>query len=109
MREFNRFSHIDELKHNNARKQDRIDWALSGRSERGLIQLLTDSPGHEGSGQEVQKWNAWFIDQLSDFPDPLAHDDGLDAVAYVDQLSETSYVEAADVEEWVALDAVSGY
>jgi len=108
MREFNRFTHIDELKHHNAKKQDRIDWALSGRSERGLIQLLTDKPEREVPS-EIQPWNDWFLDQVADFPDPLAHDDGLDAVAYVDQLSETSYVEPEDIEDWQALDPISGY
>jgi hypothetical protein len=108
MREFNRFVHVEELKHHNARKQDRIDWALSGRSERGLIALLTDSPGGEDEGR-VQKWNDWFLDQVADFPDPLAHDDGLDAVAYVDQLSTASYWDEVDAVDWAPVDALAGY
>lgn len=107
MREFNRFAHIEELKHHNARKQDRIDWALSGRSERGLIQLLTDSP--EGDEGRIQPWNEWFLDQVADFPDPLAHDDGLDAVAYVDQLSTANYFDYENIEDWAPLDTLAGY
>jgi Terminase large subunit, T4likevirus-type, N-terminal len=108
MREFNRFAHIEELKHHNARKQDRIDWALSGRSERGLIQLLTDSPEGEGA-PTIQPWNDWFLDQVADFPDPLAHDDGLDAVSYVDQLSTASYFDDTDIIDWAPTDALAGY
>jgi phage terminase large subunit-like protein len=57
----------------------------------------------------VERWNNWFLDQIADFPDPLAHDDGLDAVAYVDQMSTASYVDVEDISEWQALDPVSGY
>jgi len=108
MREFNRYVNIEPLKHHNARKQDRIQWALGGRSERGLIQLLTDKPSVEGT-QEVQAWNDWFLDQIADFPDPLAHDDGPDAVAYVDQLSTATFASTDDVGDWEALDPVAGY
>lgn len=106
MREFNRYVNIEALKHNNVRKQDRINWALGGRSERGLIQLLTDKPEN---GTVIQPWNDYFLDQVADFPDPLAHDDGIDAVAYIDQMHTASYVDADDIPEWQALDADSGY
>ena len=108
MRQYNRYTNIEPLKHHNARKQDRIDWALAGRGKRGLVQLLTDTPEGEGS-RTVERWNNWFLDQVADFPDPLAHDDGLDAVAYVDQMSTASYVDVEDISEWQALDPVSGY
>lgn len=109
MREYNRYVSIEPLKHHNARKQDRIVWALGGRSERGLIQLLTDRPEHNHDGKQIQPWNDWFLNQVADFPDPLAHDDGIDAVSYVDQMHETSWVDQADVPEWTALDPDSGY
>jgi HSP20 family molecular chaperone IbpA len=108
MREYQRYVTIEPLKHNNARKQDRISWALSGRSERGLIQLLTDKP-EEYDGPQIQPWNNAFLDQVSDFPDPLAHDDLLDAVAYVDQLSVANTADDSDVTEWEALDLDAGY
>ena len=102
MREFGRFAHIEELKHHNARKQDRIDWALSGRSERGLIALLSDQESSE-------KWNDWFLDQVADFPDPLAHDDGLDALAYTDQISTANFFDVNDIPEWLPVDDLAGY
>lgn len=106
MREFNRYVNIEPLRHNNARKQDRIVWSLSGRSERGLIQLLTDKPE---SGAVIQPWNDWFLDQIADFPDPLAHDDGIDAVAYVDQMHVADFVDHSDIPEWEPLDSLAGY
>jgi hypothetical protein len=108
MRQYQRYINIEPLKHHNARKQDRISWSLSGRSERGLIQLLTDKPENY-EGPAIQPWNNWFLDQCADFPDPLAHDDGLDAVAYVDQLNESSYFDSSDIEEWIPVDATAGY
>jgi hypothetical protein len=108
MREYSRYVHIEPLKHQNARKQDRISWSLSGRSDRGLIQLLTDKPDVY-NGPDIQPWNNWFLDQVADFPDPLAHDDGLDAIAYVDQLSQASYFDGSDIPEWIPVDNISGY
>ena len=106
MRSYGRYIHVEELKHNNARKQARIDWALAGRSQRGLIRLLSDE---DISDDPERKWNDWFLDQVADFPDPLAHDDGLDAVAYVDQLSTGSYFDVTDIEDWVPTDQIAGY
>ncbi|NIN70312.1 MAG: hypothetical protein GTO63_37680, partial [Anaerolineae bacterium] len=68
MREFNRYVTVEPLKHGGVNKHSRIEWALQGRSQRGKIHLL------EG------EWNDWFLDQCADFPDPLSHDDGIDAV-----------------------------
>ena len=97
MREFNRYVHVEPLRHGNTKKIDRITWALQGRAERGKIQLVKGD------------WNDWFIDQVADFPDPLAFDDGLDAVAYVDQMATISYINDIDLEEWAPLDLDSGY
>jgi phage terminase large subunit-like protein len=97
MREFSRYVHIEELKHGGQRKVDRISWALQGRAERRMIYLV------EGP------WNDHFTTQAADFPDPLAHDDLLDAVAYVAQMAKVSYANPDDIEEWEALDPVSGY
>lgn len=97
MREFNRYMHIEELRHGGNKKTDRIAWALQGRAERGLIKLVRGP------------WNDHFIEQAADFPDPLAHDDMLDAMAYADQMATVNYVEPNDIEEWQALDIDSGY
>jgi hypothetical protein len=98
MREFNRYINVNPLSHGNQRKLDRIVWALQGRAQRGLIKLVKGD------------WNQWFLDQCADLGDPLSHDDGPDALAYVDQLASTVYIEATDFgEEWEALDLDSGY
>lgn len=97
MREFGRYMTPTPLSHGGTKKADRISWALQGRSERGLIKLV------EGP------WNGWLLDQIADFPDPLSHDDGIDALAYVDQMFSTSYVSDADVAEWEPMDLDSGY
>ena len=49
------------------------------------------------------------MDQCADFPDPLSHDDGIDAVAYVDQMASAVFVDEDDVEEWEALDLDAGF
>lgn len=97
MREFNRYVTVEPLSHGNQKKTDRIMWALQGRSERGKVRLVKGD------------WNQWFLDQIADFPDPLAHDDGIDTIAYVDQMASVSYVEDTDVSTWEALDMDSGY
>jgi len=97
MREFGRFFTPTPMTHGQTKKTDRIQWALQGRAERGRIRLVQGD------------WNQWWLDQAADFPDPLAHDDGLDAVAYVDQLVPTVYVDASDYPEWEPLDMISGY
>lgn len=97
MREFHRYVTVEPLRHGGVNKYSRIEWALQGRSQRGKIRLV------EGP------WTEWFLDQCADFPDPLAHDDGLDALAYVDQMASAILVDASDYEEWEALDPDSGY
>lgn len=98
MRRFNRYVTAESLKHGGTKKQDRITGSLQGRAERGRIKLL------EGP------WNEEFLSEAADFPDPLSHDDLLDAVSYVDQLAVTNYYTDEDlVDEWEPLDLDSGY
>jgi predicted phage terminase large subunit-like protein len=70
---------VHELKHGNTKKVERIRWALQGRAEKGRI-TLNDA-----------EWTPQFIKQAASFPSPLAHDDMLDAVSYVDQLASVVY------------------
>lgn len=97
MREFDRYVTPEPLRHGGQRKEDRISWALQGRAERKRIKLVRGD------------WNEAFLTQCADFPDPLAHDDIIDAVAYVDQLAQANYVTDTDIEEWAPLDLDSGY
>lgn len=97
MRRFNRYVTPEPLKHGGAKKSDRITGSLQGRAERGRIKLLKGD------------WNDEFLSEAADFPDPLSHDDLLDAVSYVDQLAVTNYYTDADYEEWTPMDLESGY
>lgn len=92
------FFRVEELTHGNQKKTDRIVWALQGRFENGLIKI------------KKGEWNSQLIDEISQFPDQLTHDDMIDALAYIDQLAKVAY--AGDFEEYdnyEELDTVSGY
>ncbi len=89
---------IDPVSHGGQKKPDRIAWALQGRFEHGRIKL------NKGA------WNRRFTDQLLDFPNPLTHDDLIDALAYIDQVAITNYnLHDLDVDEYEILDVISGY
>ena len=88
---------VEDLTHGNNKKTDRIAWALQGRAEKGRIQLLRGA------------WNKKFLEQAEDFPSPQSHDDLLDAVAYIDQLSEPWFDGPETIDNWRPLDAYAGY
>ena len=90
------FPRIEELRHGNKKKTDRIVWALQGRFEHGRITL------NEGD------WNYEFVDQLMQFPDSRSHDDLIDALAYIDQIATTTYERDID-DEFEILDSDVGY
>jgi len=93
------YPNIVELTHGNKKKTDRIIWALQGRFQHGRITLKKAS------------WNRHLITQLLDFPNPLAHDDCPDALAYIDQISQVSYIDEGIYEqhEGLVLDEEAGY
>lgn len=88
---------VKPLTHGNQRKTDRIAWALQGRAEKGRVTL---APG---------EWNKQFLEQAVDFPSPLTHDDLIDAVAYIDQLSEPWFDGPVEIDDWEPMDEVAGY
>lgn len=88
---------IVELTHGNRKKTDRIMWALQGRYENGRIKFLRGD------------WNAKLMDQLFQFPDPLTHDDLIDALAYIDQLASVAYYPPEELVDSELLDVISGY
>ena len=89
---------IIELRHGGKKKTERITWALQGRMEHGQI---TFNKGRD--------WKD-FLGQLNDFPNHLAHDDLLDALAYIDQVSVADFAHSIELaEDWEALDDVAGY
>ena len=97
MKQNGRFFVVEELTHGNRKKTDRIMWALQGRFENGQITL--------GKGE----WNTRFMDQLFQFPDPLTHDDLIDAFAYTDQLANVPYSYDFEMDVLEILDVVTGY
>ena len=87
-----------ELRHGGKKKNDRITWALQGRMEHGQISFNPD-----------KDWKA-FTSQLLDFPNRLAHDDMLDSLSYIDQVSVADFAHSIELDdEWRPMDAVSGY
>ena len=97
MKSSQRFFRVEELTHGNKKKTDRIVWSLQGRFEHGQIVL------NEG------EWNSQFLDELFQFPNPLVHDDLVDALAYIDQLAKVSYYYEYEEDDYEILDATAGY
>ncbi len=97
---------VKPLTHGNQRKEDRIKWALQGRAEKGKITLEPDDhlPAED-------KWIGKFLGQAVDFPNPLAKDDLLDAVAYIDQMVDTAANWNAFTvdDDWFMHDEEVGY
>lgn len=90
------FPNVQPVTHGGTKKSTRITWALQGRFEHGRIVL------NKGN------WNKAFIDQMLDFPNPMSHDDMLDALAYIDQIAQTNYNNLVEYDEWEPLDDIAG-
>ena len=88
---------ITDVSHGGKKKADRITWALQGRLEHGKIKFNEDRDWRE------------FTDQMCSFPSPQVHDDLLDALAYIDQVSVADFANSIEIEEWEPLDIDSGY
>ena len=98
MRTENQFISIIECRHGGKRKLDRITWSLQGRMEHGQITFNED------------KDCKYFKNQMLDFPNKLAHDDLLDSLAYIDQVSVADFAHTIELEDdWSPIDDVAGY
>lgn len=99
MQRLNTFPNIQTVTHGGKSKIDRIVWALQGRLEHGRIKFK--------SGAYLER----LEEQMGDFPNPMAHDDLLDSLAYIDQIATVNYFDQSvyDDEYAVPLDLVSGY
>jgi len=87
-----------ELKHGGKKKTERITWSLQGRMEHGQI-----------SFNEDRDWKS-FISQMLDFPNHLSHDDLLDSLAYIDQVSVADFAHSIELsDDWEPNDVVAGY
>ena len=97
MKRIGTFPYIVDVTHGGKKKEERIAWAMQGRFEHGQITLAKGD------------WNKPFIEQLLDFPNPMAHDDLIDAVAYIDQIASTMYNYDVVGDNWKPLDTISGF
>jgi phage terminase large subunit-like protein len=97
MRAKGRWINISTVTHGGKRKTERITWALQGRMEHGKIIL------NKGD------WNHEFTGQLMDFPATGTHDDLIDALAYIDQVSVADFISSIELDEYEELDSYSGY
>lgn len=101
MRAVGFYPEVVPLYHGGKKKVDRVMWALAGRLEKGRMTFEIGAP-----------WLSQFLEEYSDFPNPLAKDDLLDALAYIDQLSDDTFEDTASLEDdttWQPLDAEAGY
>lgn len=98
MRRMNRHFVVHDLTHGNQKKNDRIIWSLQGRFENGMVNI-----------RKGTDWQPQFLDQLYQFPNVLTHDDLIDALSYVDQLSDQSYLQDYEFEDFEFLDEAAGY
>ena len=89
------YVNIEALTHGGQKKAERIRWALEGRFEKGRMHF---EPG---------SYLGVLQDEAMNFPNPLEHDDLLDALAYIDQLADSIYIDPGmavqdywNPEEW---------
>ncbi len=106
MDQFGLYFDVFPLRHHNNRKEDRIKWAIQGRADKGKITLQSDK-----DKPVEEKWVGKFLSQAVDFPNPLAHDDLIDAVAYgIDQLADRAMGwDVGIIDDWQPQDLIAGY
>ena len=99
MRIEKRWIPITDVSHGGKKKADRITWALQGRLEHGKIKFNPD-----------QSYIKDLETQLIEFPTKGTHDDIIDALAYIDQVSVADFMHTIELEdEWEPYDDVAGY
>jgi phage terminase large subunit-like protein len=98
MRAQNRWVVITDVTHGGKKKADRITWALQGRMEHGKISF------NKGD------WNRGFESQLLEFPTSGTHDDMVDSLAYIDQVSVADFMHTIELDDdWQPEDDIAGY
>jgi len=99
MRTQGRWVVITDVTHGGKKKADRITWALQGRLEHGKITFNRNT-----------NWNGELETQLIEFPSKGTHDDIIDSLAYIDQVSVADFMHTIELEEeWTPYDDVAGY
>jgi len=99
MRAEGRWVQITDVTHGGKKKVDRITWSLQGRLEHGKITFNPDS-----------NYIRDLETQLIEFPTKGTHDDIIDALAYIDQVSVADFMHTIEIEEdWEPYDDIAGY
>lgn len=98
MRKNGVYAHIEQITHGGQNKANRITYALQGLLEHGRISFNPN-----------ENWDELKREMLA-FPSTRAHDDILDALAYIAHLSETVYFKQQDnIQEYEIIDDVCGF
>ena len=98
MRSQGRWVVITDVTHGGKKKADRITWSLQGRMEHGKIKF------NKGA------WNRPFESQLLEFPTSGTHDDMVDSLAYIDQVSVADFMHTIELDDdWQPEDDIAGY
>jgi hypothetical protein len=99
MRSQGRWVPITDVSHGGKKKVDRITWSLQGRLEHGKITFNPE-----------QSYIKDLETQLIEFPTKGTHDDIIDALAYIDQVSVADFMHTIELEDdWEPYDDVAGY
>ena len=97
MRKNNVYAHIEEISTGGNSKANRITYALQGIMEHGRIAF-----------NPKENWDELKREMLA-FPSPRAHDDLIDALAYIAHMAITTYHDPNDNDDdYEPLDVISG-
>lgn len=99
----NFFPLLEPVTHGNKQKTERIVWSLQGRFEHGRITL------NDHNADETGSWQEQFMDEYRNFPSRQVHDDMMDALSYIDQVSHVSFAEPWVEPEYTPLCEVTGF
>jgi len=98
MRKNQQFAHIEAISTGGIAKENRITYALQGLMEHGRIVFNED-----------ENWDEIKREMLA-FPSKRVHDDLLDALAYIQHVQKTSYLQSSsyDSYEYEEFDSITG-
>jgi len=98
MRKNQQFAHIEAISTGGIAKENRITYALQGLMEHGRIVFNED-----------ENWDEIKREMLA-FPSKRVHDDLLDALAYIQHVQKTSYLQSSSYNnyEYEEFDSITG-
>lgn len=107
MAQYRRFFRIEPLTHGNQHKEDRIQWALQGRAEKGRL-ILNCDPSLRPHERPI--WVQELITEAADFPSKNTPDNKIDALSYAAQLGTAVYsrYDPEQFDTWTPMDIETG-